>query len=871
LITDDFNRHLHFTEGTSCEINNIFLEINDIPNIALRDVVLFFDAINESPNAKRLLRQIDKLVQELGILEWPKVVVTCRPETWRAIKRGLNLATHSYYRLEGQEGIPIELKRFSREETAGAYRKYKRIYDLKTDWEDIPMEMRETLQHPLYMWLISETNVGKSLPLSVRQGQVFDDYIQALRDTGRLEGADLEFLRHDIMPLMISEARCDNSISGDVLAFSQSHDGRPMSELIQNDERLNTGRLVNQSFVNLCNAGILTKRELVGSYEIGFQYEGFYDYFGSRRLIELRNQLPTEEVAGWYLDIAKLLPDSTFLWGSLRRVVLLECQKGNYAPALTLASTDNRLSRDLIVSVLKEVGRYDVEGVSTFIQEVLSNAIPRMRELKGPREVWAKTVAVIAAGHLAIDDAILLALGSRNESVRSIAVRETRQIWEKDPERGLSILRCLQNNMPAFFRPVRYVVLQSLFDVSIAILFQQSHNQKVVNELQVMWQQIISQVLFINNEKPRGLRNRLIVPLIRLSIIAIKRLGAYAEADWGPPTSLREIEEFCCQNDDVKKHMKQMIPYLDPAYGTLQDIRGDLIAAACGRDVLSTYVALIILTSRASMGDLQALDTLLSMTEEAVQINPPSPFAPQGIAVLTRVYYQQGFDSDQMLERIRSILQVYLLSGKGQYKTSIKTYTWLPVSHYLAVHYQRWNDLDEELVDLTSEMIRQTTDEDVLSNFAHSIAVISYSYNYDLPAASTAWLRRLAIGEHENMRKVMEEGLARVYAVAPEDVEDLMEDLALPQSIRQQVRAQSTVTMRECIVAGAAWTLDKLMNPQGLFSAYFAWALEQALVCEKFDTWLTLVARSLINSLYERRIFNTTQPALSKATDGDAV
>ena len=57
---------------------------------------------------------------------WLKIMITSRPEGWRAMKRGMSLAEERYYREKGSQEVSVELEEFTvklesfeREESAG--------------------------------------------------------------------------------------------------------------------------------------------------------------------------------------------------------------------------------------------------------------------------------------------------------------------------------------------------------------------------------------------------------------------------------------------------------------------------------------------------------------------------------------------------------------------------------------------------------------------------------------------------------------------------------------------------------------------------------------------------------------------------------
>src|SRR5205807_1902354 len=75
IIGQDFSRYFDRQP-----VQQIWQEINKIEDIDKRQMILCVDAINENPEATKLLRQLDDLVQKSS-WPWLKVVLSSRPET----------------------------------------------------------------------------------------------------------------------------------------------------------------------------------------------------------------------------------------------------------------------------------------------------------------------------------------------------------------------------------------------------------------------------------------------------------------------------------------------------------------------------------------------------------------------------------------------------------------------------------------------------------------------------------------------------------------------------------------------------------------------------------------------------------------------
>lgn len=182
IISRDFSERILLSRKP---VQQVWHEIARIDSINERQVVFCVDAVNENPEAKELLRQLDELVQ--GPWPWLKVVLSSRPETWKSIKHGVKLAETLYYQRPGAEIIGVELEPFSyseqmepfsRQELPEVYGKYYQTFHLQSSYEDLSYEVREILRDPLNLWLLASTNIGKAMPASVKTLTLIEQYTQ---------------------------------------------------------------------------------------------------------------------------------------------------------------------------------------------------------------------------------------------------------------------------------------------------------------------------------------------------------------------------------------------------------------------------------------------------------------------------------------------------------------------------------------------------------------------------------------------------------------------------------------------------------------------------------------------------------------------
>jgi hypothetical protein len=294
IIGRDFATHLRLTGSRRGErIDDFLTEIAVVEGISDHKVILFIDAINESGDARTLLFRVNELIASEAE-PWFKIVISSRPEAWRAIKRGLKLPEHRYYSLPGQtepgvelQPFGVEMTNFTRLELRYVYEKYQQAYKIQTAYEEVPRDLQHLLNDPLTLKLVAETYQEQVIPRILLPGEIYEKYIRHLIKEGKLLDIDVEFLEEDLMPLMISKGHYDNKITAQQVRRTVTASGRPLRELIHNNEPLTNDRLINQSFRNLADTEILVLSGTSPDEEIRFKYERFYDYFGGKRIYEL--------------------------------------------------------------------------------------------------------------------------------------------------------------------------------------------------------------------------------------------------------------------------------------------------------------------------------------------------------------------------------------------------------------------------------------------------------------------------------------------------------------------------------------------------------------------------------------------------------
>jgi GTPase SAR1 family protein len=191
-------------------VHDIWREIATVKGNQGRLVLLCVDAINENPNPIGLLEELDGLVK--GRWPWLKVVFSCRPETWRLIKRPpVKLHKAFYYREQGSDAAEVELEPysgrlepFSRQKLPQAYARYQQWFELQTVYGNLSHDVCRTLRDPFNLWLVASTASREetTIPATLKVSELVERYINALKTKPiRLEEQDVGLLEDELVPL----------------------------------------------------------------------------------------------------------------------------------------------------------------------------------------------------------------------------------------------------------------------------------------------------------------------------------------------------------------------------------------------------------------------------------------------------------------------------------------------------------------------------------------------------------------------------------------------------------------------------------------------------------------------------------------------
>jgi hypothetical protein len=615
-------------------IQQMWQEIGKIDGMETRLVVLCVDAVNESPRALELLRQLDELVQKPW--PWLKIVFSSRPETWKKISQDAKLAEALYYSERQTEGIGLELESFSYseqmepfsrdEELPEAYARYQQAFNLRTGYESLRDELRNILREPLNLWWLANTYKEKQIPLTLTASELLENYIRTL-----LTPKDLRFLESDLVPLMTREGSYSNAIS--ITDIDKA--GEELYEAVFSEQVLSDGQQANQSFINLLDAAILVRQEQGLDQKIAFKYERLYEYFVGKRVIE-KYEKRADKIS-FFEELVGQLKEKLFLWGVLHNLLekqladLLRVWKPqNSALIRRLGDTTDVFQADLVASVIANY--YSQPEYQAALKPILWEWLEqRDEQLQAPRITANVALACL------IDDVLEQILIHPSDRVRFYVVQEIYELWKRDRALTTRLLQTLAAEISLLRMRRSLSILNTLLYASLLLTLRDylsvgtaSQGIETLRVVREVWRPIIEKFLFVSRfgfieSCVKGRRRGLVRFALDLGKAFFKGLERERFT-----FSLKDIGQFFPADDRQKQIIEHLTAHFDVGIGQAPEPVGALTAyvADLARhqddNLVIAYAAYASFIAHIKADPLRTAQALEGLHRELEELYPPA-------------------------------------------------------------------------------------------------------------------------------------------------------------------------------------------------------------------------------------------------------
>jgi hypothetical protein len=372
---------------SSPDVDSFWYLINQGAEWSQGLVILCIDAVNEynqgglDPRPIQLLDELDKLIGKFHSL-YPrfKVVVTCRPETWRrAIETSptrFRTRLETYFR-PGPE-IAWMLPRFSEKEFQGAYDRYSFTGKFRTPFDDLSPVAKYHLRDPFLLTLAESAYRDQEVPREIDTGALFESYFNELRS---YEGV----IRGLVGAMFLGEGTSDavkrTAVTQELLRV---HDPALYKDL-DFGYRLSPGSdLLERNVIRRWESTDEIGRRVV---QIRFTYDRFAEYLLSARFLEMIHDraqrggsMPAVAQA---VVSANLTPSQRMavVYGALQRALVSLRTKPDYTAILRAVAAIDARGQWLVISVLARTARDAKDGIEV-LQDLLNQLGKRERKLK---------------------------------------------------------------------------------------------------------------------------------------------------------------------------------------------------------------------------------------------------------------------------------------------------------------------------------------------------------------------------------------------------------------------------------------------------------------------------------------------------------
>lgn len=891
-LTADFNRLMGPLSGRQPPDNILATISSEIRFVHCCRLVLAIDAVNEHEAAPALARRINELLNTLGTdFPWFKVILTARPESWRAMTAGVPLKERFFYRTNDRPGTPvgIELAPFEDQELAAVYNRYKTEYRLETAYEQLSAQTRVLLRDPLTLKLVAKTHRSGSIPATLQAGQTVKDYVVSLVEDARLDKLDEDFLLNALLPQMVSEERVQQALTAEQIERAYIEDRKTrLRTLIISNALDDNGRPYNRSFVNLVDAEILTLSGLAAGYEVGFRYERFYDYFAGRRIYGLSMDTGRQP-AFWRKWIGRIA-QAPYLWGAIKTGLLVDAQEPHPQPNAPTdqASIDKvdlqilsalcygdekqpgeQRVREMVIDVLVDLGRDYPQPVAGLLDKILTppnrsalQAVLRKTPAIEPEARNAQKIAVEVAGQLGLTDALTQAVLLPDPSIRAAAVRGTYHLWSHDADAGLQVLQHTGRSVPSglLSNLTNRTPLDSALMLSLAVFFDHAQDQATAASLGAVWHEIIGKLFHINDKA--GTVQRTVSSVWRRGLYGLASTVIFGLLDGFPDyakyVNYDNLARFFKTGKAERELYRRLTSYMD-AHGQypLDQMRQDYLAALETDSLLMIGVvvlSMIVQLARDRDGFLPVIREFVAAAEAAPQPN-------YWVATVPVVLMSLLDDMPQDDEVFALFVQIATLC-----QTYYRTHPEIPgidpitvpqgfyLGPYIFYTYARNEPVASEWLTSRVNAALEKNDLDFFRVLTRSeLSIVGIERRR--PAAATQALALFFKRCSPEVRTMIGDYLARLRTYEPDAVDAFLEEQDADVAFRVSVRTNEPSESPGALIGTKSWQFIKKTLVHGdAFSATIIKMLMRAADERTLKAWINYAIRSLLNMVYGAQV-----------------
>ena len=879
LFKKELENRIELTSRTSPRKDDVWEILSTTSGMVDKQVIVFIDALNENPNAAVVLQKIDLLVGS-SPYPWLKFVITSRPESWRVMNRKLKLAEHRYYWQHGEEEMGVELKefsqtdpvsltinidKFSRDEANLAYQKYKTVFGLRTDYDDLTIEVRHALRDPLVLRLIAEIYKNAIIPPTLRINQIYADFVDALISSGRLAKKDVHFINREIVSRMANNFT--NILSEDAVLSEKG-----LYEAVFNTDTLSNGEQINQSFENLINAEIIAPLPLTGSTNVSFKYERFYDYFLGEYYYQQYHNSPEKQ--NQYQKLVETIRAHSFLWGAVKNALIMEIESWQDELIFQLACQSNQTSQELAIATLTEYGQSNSNnqnlikllrrllavykehlGFGGRVRSYFSNK-PTQKLDQISRS--AAMTALEVARRLMLSNILEEAVQDLSQPVRVIAMRNIYYYWRINKSAGFDLFNRLAERTMSKVGIPQTSVIEACLGISILMMAHYNPNsedgQEVGLKILNAWRRISRRLLLISETETAG--HKFLKSAIRAFVInIIVRFVVSTQENFPPsrPSYITDVALFFESESKIKQRYERLADFFGSPIN-FSEINDDVLKAVPENDALTCFLVWLILITEGARNK----ENVLPLTERVAKLTLEQPttgiLASNIVHTIGRIALSQSSIDDNIYNLYINTAKNFLIKTRGFfYSNRGSRHSNLSLGEYGSILAARKNPEDANLYDHFLKIAVNDMDWEFFDALMHDLTGVAHNN----PRKVLESLETLfPIKNNEVLIKVAI-SLSTIRIYHPDLVDDFLYNIDISSELYQHI---SRIEIKEdpwfhLLQAASATIILNLMETPEIRNE-FAWIMKRATKEKNLGKLLNIMIKRIVNKITGDVIFN---------------
>lgn len=796
LILNDFK--YYFDIDSDLENLNLldFLRLlNNTDQFLNKQLIIIFDAINENLKSKQLLFQINELVETIPY-HWIKIVISSRPETWKTIKRGIRLAEAKYYKekdseLIGHTLLPFtysaEIQPFTYNELPNVYNNYRIKYNINTSFNELNSNIKELIRDPLILQLVSNIFSNKKIPDFIIQSSILTEYINSLIESERIDLSDIEFLEKELIPLILDKNTLTNIIPSSIINSTTTTKKLKLFDLIHCSDKLQNGNAVNQSFQNLCDCKILELKGEPLSYEIGFKFERFYDYFSGKALFSIVKG--SNDCISTYIKYIQLIYDKPYIWGTLSNALIIQLSDNKDIIFELSKKADDNIKYLLVYSI-SQYGIDYVNEVNQLLKD-LFNVKSISKSINDFTLEQCKRIVIEVAYNLSLFTYIENGCSDINLNIRTISIKYLFYYAHlRQSEINDVLLNLLNKSGKNIFKINRFT-LESFFSLSVLIFLKYYTNNYLKSNVLDHWKVLFNRLfLFKNYFKYPSLFNKIYVNSFLLIGYHFfnKALNDFEHS----AAMVFDVKSFkdILYNKTSKEILNKLIPYLDPKFGSILEIEDGICNAAINNDLFTMYIVTVILTCRLISETDNAIIVCEKLFQTCILKQPALSYVSALLLSISIALYSTKKQNIPLWTAYEKYLDRFYFHSFNHCQSNNKVFWWTEQGRYLYFYYKINNDLNAPLIERFLIHVQSTGNYDSIRLFLFDFSETIIRFGYT--KATVEYLLLFVNNKSIIIRNAAIESLSNLSKYFHQEIADILKEHNIPSNIEKIILSKNT-------------------------------------------------------------------------------